>query len=157
MDDNLLAIYLNDHLAGATGARELVKRARDSSDGELATFLERLRVQIDVDRDTLLAVMDCVGAGQDHLKVIGGMLAERLGRLKLNGRLLSRSPLSDLVELEALAVGIEGKRGLWMMLGELRDPRLDREFDFAALARRAQRQRRQLERWRREVGRAAFT
>ena len=35
---------------------------------------------------------------------------ERLGPLKLNGRLRTRSPLSDVVELETLVVGIAGKR-----------------------------------------------
>jgi hypothetical protein len=39
--------------------------------------------------------------------------AERLGRLKLNGRLGTYSPLSRFMELDVLAMGIEGKKLLW--------------------------------------------
>jgi hypothetical protein len=42
--------------------------------------------------------------------------AERLGRLKLNGRVFQRSPLSRVVELEVLVVGIRGKEALWAAL-----------------------------------------
>lgn len=155
MNDKLLSIYLNDHLAAATGARELVRRARGSTEGELEAFLGRLEAEIGEDRDTLIEVMSRVGAGRDPLKIVAGIAGERLGRLKLNGSLISPSPLSRLTELEVLALGVEGKRGLWMLLGELADRRLSR-FDFEALARRAQRQHRQLERWRREAGVAAL-
>ena len=43
-------------------------------------------------------------------------IAERLSRLKLNGTLLQRSPLSRVVELEVLVVGIRGKEALWTAL-----------------------------------------
>lgn len=43
-------------------------------------------------------------------------IAERLGRLKLNGTVLQRSPLSRVVELEVLVVGIRGKEALWTAL-----------------------------------------
>lgn len=43
-------------------------------------------------------------------------IAERLGRVKLNGRLLQRSPLSRVIELEVLVVGIRGKEALWSAL-----------------------------------------
>ena len=43
-------------------------------------------------------------------------MAERLGRLKLNGRFFKRSPLSRIVELEVLVVGIRGKEALWTAL-----------------------------------------
>ena len=40
-----------------------------------------------------------------------------------------------------LSIGVEGKRLLWLALGELADPRLAR-FDFAALTQRAEQRRR---------------
>jgi hypothetical protein len=40
----------------------------------------------------------------------------KAGRLKFNGRLRSRSPLSDLEELELLRLGIEGKAAGWRTL-----------------------------------------
>lgn len=43
-------------------------------------------------------------------------IAELLGRLKLNGRVFRRSPLSRVLELEMLVVGIRGKEALWTAL-----------------------------------------
>ncbi len=53
--------------------------------------------------------MEKLQVKRDHLKVLAGWVAEKLGRLKPNGQLLGYSPLSRLVELEALALGITGK------------------------------------------------
>jgi hypothetical protein len=60
-------------------------------------------------------------------KVIGGWIAEKVGRAKLNGRLLSRSPLSSIIELEGLRLGVLGKGSGWRLLRSLADsePRLD--------------------------------
>jgi hypothetical protein len=41
---------------------------------------------------------------------------ERLGRLKLNGRLLAYSPLSRFEELDFLIMGIDGNKTLWVNL-----------------------------------------
>ena len=46
-------------------------------------------------------------------------LSERAARLKTNGRLFTYSPLSRVVELETLALGILGKLALWEGLAEL--------------------------------------
>jgi hypothetical protein len=82
--------------------------------------------------------------GQDRLKVGAGWLGEKAGRLKPNNRLFGYSPLSRVVELEGLTLGVEGKRGLWQVLRNLQDPRLA-EFDFDALLERARAQRDGLE------------
>jgi len=154
---NLLAIYLNDHLAGSTVGVELARRARGSNKGtELGEFLATLVTEIEEDRDTLQDAMEAVGAGRDRLKVTGGWASEKLGRLKLNGSLLGYSPLSRVVELEGLRLGVEGKACLWRMLRELADPRLS-GFDFDALIARAERQRDELERHRLEAGRLALS
>jgi hypothetical protein len=144
----LLAIYLNDHLAAATGARDLARRAASSNRGSsYGAFLERLAAEIDEDRDTLLAIMRALDIGVDRLKVLGGWGAEKLGRLKLNGRVLGYSPLSRVVELEILAIGVTGKRSLWRALERLDRPDLA-AWDLPELAARAQRQLRGLERQR---------
>ena len=69
-------------------------------------------------------------------------IAERLGRLKLNGRLLRRSPLSDLLELETLVVGITGKQALWISLREIPSIKIE-ELD--QLLERAEEQKRVVE------------
>lgn len=153
----MLAIYLNDHRAGSTVGLELARRARGSNEGtQLGAFLERLVAEIEEDRETLEQVMDAVGAGRDRLKATAAWAGEKVGRLKLNGRLLGYSPLSRVVELESLSVGIEGKACLWRMLRDLGDPRLA-GFDFDALIERAERQREEVEGHRLAAGREALT
>jgi hypothetical protein len=144
----MLAIYLNDHLAGATAAVELSRRAAGSNRGSsYGSFLGQLAREIEEDRDSLVDVMRELGIGIDRLKVLGGWGAEKLGRLKLNGRLLGYSPLSRVVELEALLLAVQGKLALWRSLEHLNTdiPRLG-AVDFSALIARAQRQTAQLER-----------
>jgi hypothetical protein len=138
----LLAIYLNDHLAGATVGRELSRRAAASNRGsDYEPFLADLATQIDEDRETLLEIMRSLDVGVDRAKVIGAWSAEKLGRLKPNGRLRGYSPLSRVVELEGLTLGVTGKLGLWRALQTVAPshPPLGR-FDLDALAARAERQ-----------------
>lgn len=111
------AIYLNDHLAGATLGVELAKRALGSNPGgELGDVLRWLLQQLVEDRAALLVILKEQGGHASLAKAGGGWLAEKLGRLKLNGHLTTYSPLSRLVELEGLASGIEAKKSLWLSL-----------------------------------------
>jgi len=140
-----LAIYLQDHLAGATGGLELARRARDSHSGTLlGDFLAGLADEIDEDRERLLEIMRFCEVGEDRLKVAGAWTGEKLGRLKLNGEIVSRSPLSTVVELEGLFIGISGKLSLWRNLERAMGEHLTR-FDLPALIERAERQRDQVE------------
>lgn len=120
----LLAIYLNDHLAGATVGRDLSRRSAASNRGTpYEPFLSRLAQEIGEDRQSLLAIMAALGARVDRLKAAAAWGGEKLGRLKLNGQLRGYSPLSRVVELEGLVLGVSGKRGLWIALGELAEDR----------------------------------
>jgi len=149
--DTLLAIYLNDHYAGSVVGVELARRARGSNRGTpLGDFLDRLVREIEEDREELVRVMDRVGAERHPLKSRLAWLSEKLGRLKPNGRLVGYSPLSRLVELESLSLGLEGKAALWLALARREDGRLT-EIDFGALAARARRQREELEPFRIEA------
>jgi hypothetical protein len=142
----LLAIYLNDHLAGATAGVELARRLLGSNRGdpEFGPALAELCSEIEADRETLKAVMDQLGADQSKLKPLAATLGERLGRLKLNGRWWSYSPLSRLDELELLQVGVVGKRRLWRALERTHAEDLS-DFELGALAERATEQLRRLE------------
>ncbi len=149
MSQQALRIYLNDHMAGATFGRALVRRvASENPDGELGLFLTGLRLEIEEDLQTLQRVMRCVGAPANPAKRLAAALAERAGRLKLNGSLRDYSDLSRLVELDGLATGTMGKQALWRALHELNDHRLA-SFDFAGLADRAVKQHDNVERHRR--------
>jgi hypothetical protein len=127
-EPTLLGIYLNDHLAGATGGIELARRTAGAHRGtEAGTTLTRLAKEIEEDRNALLAIMADLEVPVRQYKVAAAWAAEKAGRLKLNGRLFDRSPLSSLVELETLRLGVEGKACLWrtLLLVAKYEPRLD--------------------------------
>lgn len=140
--DRLLAIYLNDHLAGSALGIELVRRLRSSNEGEpeFAGPLARVHSEIEEDRDILVRLMDHLGVTRGKLKPALAKVAERLGRLKLNGQLRGYSPLSRVVELEGLTIGITGRLQLWTALEQSFGATLE-GFDFGHLARRAADQR----------------
>jgi hypothetical protein len=154
----LLHIYLNDHRAASLVGSELARRCRDSNRGTpLAHFLDDLLRQIQEDRQALDSIMDALGAPKSLAKLAGAWLAEKAGRLKLNGQLVRYSDLSRLLELEALALGIQGKGALWRSLIAVADdyPPLA-AFDLASLERRAAQQLASLEEWRSRAAGVAF-
>jgi hypothetical protein len=138
----LLPIYLNDHLAAATGGRDLAKRAAGSNEGsELGEFLTWFAGEAEADRAQLEDVMDRLDVSRDQLKLGAGWLAEKLGRLKLNGRLVDYSPLSRVIELEGLIAGVTAKLGLWQTLAAAAptEPRIA-HIDFVHLVERGEEQ-----------------
>lgn len=134
----LLAIYLNDHLAGSTAGVELAKRIRDSNRGdpEFGPALAELCAEIEVDQETLTAIMERLGVARNRIKPAAAVFGERLARLKLNGRLRGYSPLSRLLELEMLQIAVAGKRRLWRAL-EVTHPEELEDFGLAGLSHRA--------------------
>ena len=154
----LLGIYLNDHLAGSTTGIELVKRASSANQGsELGSFLAGLVSEIDSDRETLKRIMDDLGIRRDPAKQAGGWVLEKAGRLKPNGQLRGYSPLSRLVELEGLALGVTGKLAVWKALRLVAEsePKLDRA-ELDGLVERAETQQRGLEEQRLAAAREAL-
>lgn len=153
----LLSIYLNDHLAGATVGVELSRRAAASNrDGEFGPFLRSLATEIEEDRQSLRTAMHALEVKPDLLKPAIGWLGEKVGRFKPNGSLIGYSPLSRVVELEGLTLGVTGKLGLWLVLQGLDDARLA-EVDLDGLIARARRQRDDLERHRARAAELSFT
>jgi hypothetical protein len=75
-----------------------------------------LAQQIARDRGALERVMQHLAVTPSALKVGTVRVAELVGRLKLNGKIFERSPLSSVVELETLVVGVRGKEALWTAL-----------------------------------------
>lgn len=144
---HMLGIYLNDHLAGATGGAELARRtAREYRRSPFGPDLEDIAVQIMEDREALRAMMTELGVPVRRYKLAGGWLSGKAGRLKPNGRVVRRSGLSTLVELEALRIGVEGKAMLWHTLLDAADHDTRLEPDrLTELLGRARRQRTVLE------------
>jgi len=157
MAHRFLEIYLADHHAGSVAGVELAKRiARSNRGTPTGEALDRLVGEIEADRVTLENLLAAVGAQPSFVKDRLVWTLERVGRLKPNGQLRGYSPLSRLHELEALSLGVWGKRALWVTLGELRKPARPPGFDFDALAERAAAQFRELEELRIAAAAQAF-
>jgi hypothetical protein len=136
----LLPIYLNDHLAAASAGCDLARRAAGSNKGtDFGEFLSWFAGEAEADRAQLEEVMALLEVGRDPLKLGGAWLGEKLGRLKLNGRLLEYSPLSRVIELEALTAGTAARLALWRTLAAAApsEPRIA-GIDFVHLIERAE-------------------
>jgi hypothetical protein len=159
MNDKLLRIYLNDHLAGATLGVGLARRAASNNKATTyAGFLTEIERQIEEDKEALERLMDTLGMPKDPIKQGVAWVAEKVGRLKLNGQVTGYSPLSRLLELEALVIGVTGKLAMWNALKDIadHDPRLA-VADFGTLIERAIAQRSGLEEQRRQAAEEALT
>ena len=146
MSTRTLTAYLQDHAAGAAGALDLVAHLISiSADSPDAKFFENLRVQIEEDRATLDGLLSRLRASESTVFNAMSRAGEKVARVKL---LLAGSGGEDLGRLEALdalSLGIEGKRALWLALAAAAVPKLQ-TMNFPALARRAMAQRRSVER-----------
>lgn len=144
-DQDDLHTYLNNHLAGGTGAIEMAEHCRAANSGEpLAQFLGELVVEIQADHQTLQDLMASLDASQNRVKQATARVAEKVSRIKMGS-----GDLGNLLTLETLSLGIEGKAGMWKSLKEVRDdhPGLA-SVDLDALIKRAEEQRGFVERWR---------
>ena len=135
MDNRWLSIYLRDHYAASAGSVALAQRALGAT--------HPVAEQIARDRETLGAIMRKLEIRPSAMKVALVRTAERVGRLKLNGRLIRRSPLSRVLELEVLVLGIRGKEALWTALRSA--SREVEDIDLDALIESARMQRRQVD------------
>ena len=156
--DRFLEIYLADHLAAAAAGLALVRRAARSNTGtRMGDTLRRLTVEIDEDRQTLRRLVTDLGFTGSKPKEVVAWAVEKVGRLKRNGQLRGYSPLSRVLELEALSVGIAGKLALWETLERVPDPgRRLRAFELHHLIERALRQPEEVEQLRLEAVHQAF-
>jgi hypothetical protein len=151
-----IAIYLHDHLAGASHAIELLHWMREKHKGDsLGNFAAGLAGEIEADRDVLRALAERAGVGSSALKEMSAWMTEKMSRLKLGDR--GATNIGTFESLEFLVLGIHGKLALWHALAVIAetDGRLQ-ATDFACLAARAETQEDQVEQWRLDVARTAF-
>ncbi len=115
---HLLVIYLQDHDAASQAGHALARRcAASNTDTELGRYLvDRFLPELDDERATLVEVLAAVGAGPCQFKRLALRAGEIAGRLKPNGRVRSYSPLSRVIELEALVAGVNAKLRLWVVV-----------------------------------------
>jgi hypothetical protein len=139
-----LSTYLNDHLAGAQAGLEVVGLLRTLADSEVWRSVEK---EIADDRQELQGLMDRTGARPSALRRATAWTAEKLAELKTRvDDSSSEGALRRLELIEALAIGIDGKRALWTALQRASESASDlRSLDYRRLIDRADRQRRVVE------------
>lgn len=153
-----LGDYLNDHLAGSVGALELLDRMIEASAGKpLERFLSDLRADIRHDQEQLKELMQKLGVSESTTRKAGAWIAEKLTRPKIDLGDASNDDMGVFLGLEALVLGITGKRSLWRALQAASRivPELAR-LDYSGLEKRSIEQCERVEARRLEMARAVF-
>jgi hypothetical protein len=137
------ATYLNDHLAGSITALEMLDLIISSyPDCDAATAASSLRDEVIADRKVLEDLMERLGISQNALRKTSAWLAEKGAQIKLRWDDPAGGSFRLHEAFEAVSLGIEGKRLLWILLAALGDsePALQ-TVDYSVLIRRAEDQR----------------
>lgn len=153
-----LSDYLNDHLAGSIAALELLDRLVKACEGKpLERFFRDLRKDIESDQEQLKGLMQKLGASESVARKAGAWLIEKLSRPKIDVGGGSAAEPGIFLALEALLLGITGKRSLWRSLqaASRNVPELAR-LDYSGLEKRAIDQCERVEARRLEMARVVF-
>jgi len=151
-----LATYLRDHLAGADTAIQVVESLRDAyRDGPERTLFESLHHQFREDRGAVEGILAELGYNSRSTKRLAGRATGNALRAVAGG---APGDLSLFRTLEALAIGVQGKRCLWRAAQALVAlPRPPGRRSFVELDADAVRQWETIERHRRSVVPATFS
>lgn len=114
---DLLWRYTRDHWAAAAAGSALAHRMwQENIDTPWGHQLERLAREIRADEATLTNLRRQLHHPGGRARRVLALGAERVARLKFNGRLRTYSPLSRVFEAEGLLAGIQSKLVLWEAL-----------------------------------------
>jgi hypothetical protein len=153
-----LTKYLNDHLAGSVGALELLDRLIETyREKPLEHFFRNLRDDIQQDQEHLKELIQKLGVEESAVRKAGAWIVEKLSRAKIELDETSEGETGLFLALEALVLGITGKRSLWRALHSASRtvPELAR-LDYKGLEKRAIEQCERVEARRLETARTAF-
>jgi hypothetical protein len=154
-----LKTYMKDHYAGSVAALQLLDHLiRTNAAKPQESFFVALRREVSEDQTALEKMLHQLDGAEGLMRNAVAFLGEKLSRVKLLLEDPSGSRLAYFEKLEALALGIEGKRALWRALGAVAGeaPTL-RNVDFDRLDQRADAQRKRVEAVRIQAAREAFT
>lgn len=119
VDRHLLGLYLSDHLTGATAGSERAQRMAEAYEGtDLGPELADLAEQIESERLFLHDLVEALDLRPRAHRQAAAWAAEKVGRLKLNGRLVD-SPMTPVLETELMRSAVMGKLGVWEVLARL--------------------------------------
>jgi hypothetical protein len=155
MNRENLATYLNDHLAGSVAALGLLDHLVETTSGTAhEAFFRELRADVSDDQDVLRTLLEKCSASESTVRKAGAWLMEKAARAKLRFDGAAGSAMERLQALEALLLGITGKRALWLALAASAEPLED--VDFTRLIGRAEQQIEAVEAKRLEAAREAI-
>src|SRR4030095_4662790 len=159
MANDHLATYLNDHLAGSVVAVELMEDLEAAyAETPIAPFIAGLRAEVEADVEELKGIMSNLEISESRTRKASAWLTEKLTELKLRLDDPKHGDLRLFESLEALSLGIEGKKSLWLALSATAEisPAL-RIADYERLQQRAADQRQRVETRRIEAAQSALT
>jgi hypothetical protein len=144
------ATYLRDHLAGADTAIQMVKGLGDAYKGSSqGALFESLHEQFREDRSVVEALLAELGYTSQSAKRFAGRTTGRALRVVAGG---APGDLALFRTLEALAIGVQGKRCLWRVAQALNGlPHPPGRRSFVELEADAVRQWETIERHRRSL------
>jgi hypothetical protein len=149
---------MKDHFAGSIAAVQLLDHLISSNRGDInKQFFIQLRQEVAEDQEVLRGLLHDLDADEGLLRNTAGFLSEKLARIKLLLENPSGGHLARLEKMEALALGIDGKRALWRSLLAVAEeiPAL-RTVDLEKLDQRAEDQRGRVEDLRIDAALEAF-
>jgi hypothetical protein len=147
MPSEHLATYLNDHLAGAVAALEMLSDLADAhADLVDLDAVQRVRDEVEEDQALLKDLMTQLRITHSRSRRVMGWLAERATQLKLAVDDSHDGALRAFETVQLISLGIEGKIALWRSLSAVApgEPILA-TLDYDTLIARARGQRALLE------------
>lgn len=152
VDRRILQTYLSDHLTGAAAGRARARKMSEwYADREIGPALAEFARELDEEHRHLGELIDALDLRRGLPLQALARVGELLGRAKTNGRVLTGSPMTPLLEIELLRAAVNGKQGLWQVLAEYSDELGLDAADYVRLAAAADRQQETLERLHAEV------
>jgi hypothetical protein len=144
LNNQHLAVYLNDHLAGSSAAFDVLDVLAEVRG--LEDWVRHIREDIAQDRLELENLMSSLQISRGTVRQAAGWVSGRIAELKTRLDDRKGGDLQRLELLEAVSLGIEGKRSMWAALqsASTDDARL-RGPDYARLMERAVEQRQEVE------------
>jgi len=153
-----LAVYLKDHLAGSEAGLQILEHIEaDHGVGRIAEITTRIRREIEGERQVLTRLLEALDASTSVPRRIAGWMSEKALELKLIADDPGNGALRLFEAVEAIALGVHGKRGLWRALAaNAQDIPVLATVEYEPLIRQAEAQEELLELLRIEASRAAF-
>jgi len=158
MPDKHIGSYLNHHLSASVAWLEAVQRVEDAEKGTpTARALSELRAEGLADQLMLREFMAQLKVSERETEKATAWLSEKLSRLMLPLKDPKEGSYNLLLILEALSLGLEGRRALWVALAAAaRESVALQGPDYQILVRRAEEQRARMEQLRLETAKNAL-